>query len=177
MKLYYTFLLRIASIKILLIWLVFYVLALAFFMCPLQGLIINDSKSGLIDLMPFFNQVDFYEALSDYGNSGRMAYLDFWYYDFFYPLVYMVLMYSLLGLCFKRIKLPQEKGVFWMYIPIFAVLIDFAENVCFLNIINSYPEQNLTLFWLAFTFSTLKWLTVYSVVIRVALTFFKKKVA
>jgi hypothetical protein len=175
MKLYYTFLLRIASIKFLIFWLAVYAAALAFFMVPLQGLIINGSESGLIDLMPFFSKVDFYQALSDYGDAGRSAYLEFWYYDFLYPFVYMILMYTLMGLSFRRIDLLQDKGTYWMYIPLIAVLIDFAENLSFLTIINAYPEQNLAFFWLAFLFSSLKWLAVFAIVLRIVATLFKKK--
>lgn len=175
MKLYYTFWLRIASVKFLTVWLVVYACSLAFFMVPLQSLIINGFESGLIDLMPFFSKSSFYTALSDYGEQGRSAYLEFWYYDFFYPFVYMILMYTLMGLSFRRINLSIEKSVFWMYVPLFTLLIDFAENLSFLKIISAYPKQNATLFWLAFTFSSLKWLAVYAVVLRVVLTLFAKK--
>lgn len=175
MKLYYTFLLRIASVKFLTVWLVACACSLAFFMVPLQGLIIKGSESGLIDLMPFFSGSSFYTALSDYGLRGRSAYLEFWYYDFLYPFVYMILMYALMGLSFRRINVPLDKGVFWMYVPLFTLLIDFAENLSFLKIISAYPKQNATLFWLAFTFSSLKWLAVYAVVLRVVLTLFAKK--
>ena len=177
MKLYYTFLLRLASIRFLAVWLIVYACSLAFFMVPLQEKIINGSESGLIDLMPFFSESDFYQALENYSEIGRAAYLENWYYDFLYPLVYMVLMYTLIGLSFKRIKLPTDKGVFWMYIPLFAVLIDFAENLSFLSIIHSFPDQDPMLFWLAFTFSSLKWTAVFAGVIRVVLTFFKKNSA
>ena len=177
MKLYYTFLLRIASFKFLIFWLIIYASVLILFMVPLQGLIVNGSESGLIDLMPFFNKESFYQALENYGEVGRAAYLQYWYYDFLYPFVYMVLMYTLIGLMFNRIKLPTEKGTFWMYVPFFAVLIDFGENLSFLSIISAFPEQNPMLFWMAFTLSSLKWSAIYAVVIRLFLTLFKKKIA
>ena len=155
----------------------FYVTYFIAFMLPLKTNVENTSGSRLLDLMFLFNESDIYQTIENYGAFGRDYYLNFWYYDFIYPLINLVLFYLLIGIAFKRINLPLKKSRVWLLFPVITVLADFGENIGFLSLVHIYPNKVEDVFTAVLLLNTLKWFTISVLSVRILAAFFKKKTA
>ncbi len=94
--------------------------------------------------------------------------------DLFYPLLLALFLSSLL---FRLIKTDSKLGSIMLFIPFFAMIFDYSENICVILMITKSIEISETLVfissaftvlkgmltsvaWLAILIYTMKWLTV-----------------
>ena len=107
------------------------------------------------DLKLFHSNDSLMEYFDAWGPQGRLYYIRYQYRDFICPIIYSVFMSAIL------IRLIQPKYFnFWVIVPMFAMLFDFAENYFLRVLVYDYPNldpQNITN---ATVFSSLKWMTI-----------------
>jgi hypothetical protein len=110
-----------------------------------------------IDTNFSFNPNGIYNILQGYGESGRQFYLfQRWTFDFVWPMVYGFPIYLTLRLW--RGKVNSRLVIFLVYLPLMAMMLDYAENITFSIIILLYPNEWITLAYLGVGLSFLKWI-------------------
>ena len=115
-------------------------------------------RIGLPDMMFTYSPSSIYEKLTRFGADGRSAYGIFLErVDFLFPAVYglffvMVRTVGFSGL-FPNRPAPQKLSL----LPWFTTLFDYAENLCFLVMLRSYPEELPNLQKLANVCTLAKW--------------------
>jgi hypothetical protein len=115
-------------------------------------------RIGLPDMMFTYSPSSIYEKLTQFGADGRVAYGIFLErVDFLFPAVYglffvMVTTFSLSRLFPNRPALQKLS-----LLPLLITLFDYAENLCFLAMLRSYPAELPNFEKLANTFTLAKW--------------------
>ena len=144
-------------------------LLIAFFI--INGLM-NLGEGGIYDLWQLSGRLipdlNFYQTdeslnkmFSDWGAQGRLYYVKYQYRDFIYPIIYSVLLTGILIRLIRPVTIN-----FWVLIPSFAMLFDFAENYYLRVLVYDFPDFILNV-KLASIFSTLKWVTILFVFILI----------
>lgn len=110
-------------------------------------------ETGVIDLTIGFHPRKTLEMVADYGAEGRayVAKVESTI-DLVYPIIYAFLFAISLTLIYR--------GRTWFpIIPFITMIFDFAENLCIITLLNSYPESSYT--WAVFCeiFKLLKWIS------------------
>jgi hypothetical protein len=114
--------------------------------------------TGLPDMMFTYSPSSIYEKLTQFGADGRSAYRIFLLrVDFLFPAVYglFFVMVTTFGLSLLFPNRPALQKL--SLLPLFTTLFDYAENLCFLAILGSYPVESPNLEKLANAFTLAKW--------------------
>lgn len=122
--------------------------------------------TGIPDELYYYNFHQLYHLFDSYGNWGRSMYLRLQTIDMIYPIIYSLLLGSLLSLFYKRTRFD------WLILlPFFAMIFDYGENILLYINITQFPNMNLTLVHLAGLSTMLKWtlvmLSVFSLAIGI----------
>ncbi|MBN2639666.1 MAG: hypothetical protein JXR65_11350 [Bacteroidales bacterium] len=110
------------------------------------------SGSGIPDELYYYNYQQLHQVLKDYGATGRKMYLDLQWIDMIYPIVYSLLLGSLMALFYKH-----SRFVWLVLLPFFAIIFDYAENILLRIDVLNYPELNSFLVQMAAISTLLKW--------------------
>lgn len=105
---------------------------------------------GVMDLLQWYSPAVALEHLTAYTEPGRNLYLIAeWTADLIYPLVY--------GFMFAGIlyKLGAQS---WSNIPVYAILMDYTENVFITIMLTSFPKFSPTVAQVGSIFTSTKWL-------------------
>lgn len=106
----------------------------------------------LIDVLPRYGLKDVSELMVQYGSDGRQRYLvasAVW--DSLFVLSYVTLF---AGLIHRYLPLPRLKAL--AFLPIVAGLLDLAENVQIMVMLNQYPDLTALQVEIASLFTQLK---------------------
>ena len=110
-----------------------------------------------IDTNFSFNPNGIYNILQGYGENGRQFYLfQRWTFDFVWPMVYGFPIYLTLRLWLGKVN--SRLVIFLVYLPLMAMMLDYAENITFSIIILLYPNEWIILAYLGVGLSFLKWI-------------------
>ncbi len=107
------------------------------------------------DLSLYHSAEGLQDTLNSWGKQGRLYYLRYQYRDFIYPMIYSLLLVSIL----VRLIRPRYFN-FWAIIPFFAMFYDFAENYFLRVLVYDYPNFNSDDIIYASLFTFLKWFTI-----------------
>ena len=112
----------------------------------------------LFDLAPtgysYENAILLLEVL---GPEGRSVYQNLQLpMDFIYPALFAVTYSLLLTWVFSKGYASDSKIFYFAVIPFFGGLFDYLENICIIQMINSYPNVSHGLVNLSSTFTILK---------------------
>lgn len=151
---------RIASWKTLLLGLVLYIIFPAFILKNAEEQInaFAGETIGPIDLLMFeYNPEKILKMVATYGEEGRAYYAQGeMTADLAYPLVYAFLFGVILSLLYRN--KPYQPFRYVNLLPVLCMLLDFAENICIIYLLKSYPEQSLTIASVCLIFNNLKWI-------------------
>ncbi len=124
------------------------------------------------DMNIFHSNDSLMEYFDAWGAQGRLFYIRYQYRDFIYPIIYSVLMSAIL------IRLIQPKYFnFWVIVPMFAMLFDFAENYFLRVLVYDYPNLDPQNISYATVFSSLKWMTILFSLILILIAFSRRRIA
>jgi hypothetical protein len=127
----------------------------------LPAVAFNAVEMGLtqsIDTNFNFNPELIYSIIESYGETGRAFYLwQRWTFDLIWPMIYGLPLWLTLQLFLPMIKANQFKGLVWL--PLFAILFDYLENIIFTIVVISYPSNLIFLTYFGVFLSLLKWLS------------------
>ena len=115
-------------------------------------------RIGLPDMMLTYSPSTIYERHSQFGADGRSAYRIFLErVDFLFPAVYglFLVMVTTFGLSRLFPSSPALQKL--SLLPLLTTFFDYAENICFLAILRSYPAELPNLEKLANVFTLTKW--------------------
>lgn len=115
-------------------------------------------RIGLPDMMFTYAPSTIFVKLTRFGADGRSAYRIFLErVDFLFPAVYgfFFVMTTTLGLARLFPNRPTLQKL--SLLPLGASFFDFAENVCFLVLLKSYPRELPNTEKLANAFTLVKW--------------------
>lgn len=112
----------------------------------------------LLDMMPVgYDAIYVNQLLNNLGEEGRHAYL---YYqipwDMVYPVLFGVTYSLILAFFFKKLGKLESPLFNLCYLPLFAGLFDYFENIGIVLILNAYPDNLDILSQISNIFSLLK---------------------
>jgi hypothetical protein len=102
-----------------------------------------------------------YQMLDAAGDAGRQYHLVFELLDLFYIPVYVALLATTIAYTFRKLFGRSDRVVnavdLVLMVPLFAGLVDYAENAALLTLLARYPEQLPALAALAGALTSVKW--------------------
>ena len=108
------------------------------------------------DLLFYYSPVQLHDLFTHFGEAGITEYLTLQWIDMIYPLVYSLLISTLLFLAFKKLKWQGT-----IYLPFVAALFDYLENFSLRYIASSFPGFSNGVAHLAAFCTAWKWIFVY----------------
>jgi hypothetical protein len=112
----------------------------------------------LLDMLPTGYNADYVNSLLNaLGSDGRNAYLFQQIpLDFIYPCLFGVTYCLLFAFIIKKLD-KQDSFLFNLcFIPVFAGIFDYSENIGIIIMLKNYPDNSTTMSQLTNTFSILK---------------------
>lgn len=107
---------------------------------------------GMPDENVYYSYNQLYQLFNQYGASGRAMYLNLQWIDMFYPVVYSLLLGSLMAVLCKSSRFA------WMILlPLLAAVFDLTENILLRSIVQSFPVMNSSLVQVASMATFMKW--------------------
>ena len=99
-------------------------------------------RIGIPDMMLTYSPSTIYDKLTQFGPDGRSAYRAFLEkVDFIFPAVYGLFFVMATTFGFARL-FPNRPALQKLSLLLFATtFFDYAENVCFLAFLHSYPRE------------------------------------
>jgi len=108
-----------------------------------------------IDTNFSFDPAAIYRIVEAYGPSGRAYYIwQRWTFDLIWPLVYGLPLFSTLNRFIP--KLFRFRTVI-VFLPLFATILDYLENVTFTVLVSLFPTEIPLLAVVGVTISAFKW--------------------
>jgi hypothetical protein len=115
-------------------------------------------RIGLPDMMFAYSPSTIYEKLVLFGADGRSAYRIFLErVDFLFPAVYGLFFVTVTTFGFSPLFPNRPALQKLSLLPLLTTLFDYAENLCFLAILRSFPVELPNLEKLANVFTLAKW--------------------
>lgn len=111
---------------------------------------------GIPDALFFYSFKQLSIIFQSYGVDGKDIYLRLQLIDMFYPIIYSLLLGSLLYIQLKKTKLVKL-----VYLPFIAAIFDYSENILLRINLLDYPEMNKVWVDFAAISTFLKWSFVY----------------
>ncbi|WP_373552458.1 hypothetical protein [Haliscomenobacter sp.] len=119
-----------------------------------------------IDLsIPTWTPEQGYALLDSYGEAGRSLYLIIdLTADVVYPIIYGIAFALLLTFLVRKIA-PSNKWLPYLaFLPLLAVVFDYAENATIITMLNAYPEKLIGVAKLGGIFTLCKWVLVFATI-------------
>lgn len=111
------------------------------------------------DTSLWYSPDDLYAAAEAWGSDGRAAYVRARVtFDVIWPLVYGAFLLTTLAWVWARGTAPGTRWRWVALLPVVAVALDYAENICAAMVMARYPARTPVLAELAPLFTTGKWL-------------------
>lgn len=112
------------------------------------------------DTSLWYSPDDLYAAAEAWGQDGRSAYVHArWTFDVIWPLVYGTFLVTTLAWVWARGTAVGSRWRGVALLPVVAVALDYAENICAATVVARYPARTPVVAELAPLFTAGKWLT------------------
>ena len=151
----------LANRKYLLIFLLVFLSFPLYFFKNVQSRIdeLNGGATTAIDITFGFNPQRTLNAVAGYTDAARAFYARTeMTTDLVYPMVYAFLFGIILTMLFNGQSMVRAQ-----LLPFLSMLFDYAENICIVSLLYSYPQQSLYLATFCEIFKMLKWISLASV--------------
>ena len=160
MTAFINFLNRIANWKTLVFLLVIYVSFPAYWFKNAETTInkLAGKPVGPIDLTFGFNPTRTLQMVADYGPEARAYYARTELTtDLIYPIVYSFLLAVILTMLFRN--KPYKPFARVTLLPFLCLIFDYLENATIVTMLNTHPNQSMSMAVLCEVFKLLKWLS------------------
>ncbi|MFZ4544262.1 MAG: hypothetical protein ACOYOA_09455 [Saprospiraceae bacterium] len=154
---------RLANWKSLLIFLAIYISFPAYFLKNAEAKIneLSGKTIGVIDLTFGFNPQKTLDLVEGYTDAARAYYAQTeMTTDVAYPMVYAFLFSIIITMLFRGQSMVRAQ-----MLPFLTMLFDYAENICIVSLLNTYPQQSIYLATFCEIFKMLKWVSLGSIMI------------
>ncbi|WP_353081093.1 hypothetical protein [Tessaracoccus lapidicaptus] len=116
-------------------------------------------RYGAPDTSLWYSPDDLYAAAEAWGREGRAAYVDARVtFDVVWPMVYAAFLVTALAWVWARGTASGSRWRGVALLPVVAVALDYAENICAATVMARYPARTPVLAELAPFFTAGKWL-------------------
>lgn len=119
-----------------------------------------------IDLsIPTWTPEQGYHLIESYGEAGRSMYkvIDLTA-DVVYPIVYGFAFALLLTFLARKIAPNNQWLPYLAFLPLLAVLFDYAENAAIIALLSAYPERLIGVAKLGGVFTLFKWVLAFAAI-------------
>jgi len=107
---------------------------------------------GIPDSELYYSFTQLSMMFDKYGANGREAYLNLQWIDMLYPVVYSLLLGSILYFLYKRSRFQ------WVVlIPLFAAIFDYLENIMLRINVLTFPNMNDVMVSMSSIATFMKW--------------------
>jgi len=130
----------------------------------------EDTGKSILDIQFRYNIEKVTEFYSAYGEEGITTYNKIQIVDMFYPLVYSILLSSILYLLFAH-----SKTVAIILLPIVAAYFDYIENFLLFISSRSFPILNPAMIKISSFATSLKWSLIYISIVFIIIGLLRKK--
>lgn len=155
----------IASRKYLLIFLLVFLSFPFYFLKNVENKLneLNERTTTAIDITFGFSPQQTLDLVAGYTDAARAYYARTeMTTDLAYPLVYAFLFGIIITMLFSGQTLVRAQ-----LLPFLSMLFDYAENICIVSLLNTYPRQSIYLATLCEIFKMLKWISLASVLVLI----------
>ena len=153
------FFLKWATGRVIIINIIIYILYQFLVLIPVsEKMKLLNGQNRIFDLNLYLLNGSFKNDLVDYGEAGRVFYVNHIWIDFIYPLIYGFVFAIVLVFLSKEIKGSFYRKIF--ILPILTVFIDYLENLGFYLCIETFPNSSDALLSFTVAMNGLKWLLV-----------------
>jgi len=113
---------------------------------------------GVIDLTFGFDPARTLQMVADYGPEARAYYARTELTtDLIYPIVYSFLLAIILTMLFRN--KPYKPFAWVTLLPFVSLIFDYLENATIVTMLNTYPNQSMSVAVLCEVFKLAKWLS------------------
>ncbi len=157
------FILRISSWKSLLVFLLLYLFFSGYILKNAEKKIntLTGHAIGVIDLTFGFDPQKTLDMVAAYGEAARSYYSRIeMTTDLAYPVIYAFLFAIILGLIYRH-----TDSAWVTVLPFGNMLLDYAENIFIIGLLNTYPHQSVSLAVFCEIFKLLKWMVLGVIII------------
>ena len=130
----------------------------------------EDTGKAILDTQFKYKIEKVQEFFTAYGEEGLLTYNKIQIVDMFYPLIYSMLLSSILFLLFSH-----SKTVAIMLMPIIAAYFDYVENFLLFISTRTFPDLNPAMIKIASFATSLKWSLIYISLVFVIIGLLRKK--
>jgi len=128
------------------------------------------SKVSILDTKFSYNIEQVSELFTSYGEEGLITYNKLQLVDMFYPMVYSMLLSSILFLLFSH-----SRTVAVILLPIIAAYFDYVENILLFISTRTFPDLNYAMIKISSFATSLKWSLIYISVVFILIGLLRKK--
>jgi hypothetical protein len=109
----------------------------------------------------YYTRGELYQIAEDFGQEGRYYYLDSRItFDIIWPLVYAVFLINSISWILNKTIMEGSRLRLFNLTPLFAILLDYLENITNMVVMFRYPTPTDILASLAGIITSLKWIFV-----------------
>lgn len=174
MKALSTFFYQFSNWKTLVLLLVLYIAFPAYFLknAEIRMNTLSGKTLGPIDLTIGFTPSRTLQMVEEYGEAARAFYATIeMTTDVVYPIVYSCLFAVILSLLYYRKSYAPFAYV--NLFPFVSLVFDYLENITIITMLQSYPEQSMTVASFCEIFKMLKWFSFVVTVLLIIYGFLK----
>jgi len=133
------------------------------YMQLLMALVMNQHPQPIDLSIPTWTPDQGFALIESYGEAGRKLYRTIELTaDVVYPLVYGFA-FALLITFLVRKMAPTNKWLPYLaFLPLLGMLFDYAENVCIITLLSTYPQKLILIAQLGGIFTLFKWIFAFS---------------
>ncbi len=118
----------------------------------------NSAGADSPDLSFYYSPEELYQMAETYGEAGRQEYIRARFtFDLFWPIVYALFLVTSISWLTRRAFSP---GSFWQrtnLVPVWAMLLDYLENISTSLVMFRYPTRTPVVDFVAPLFTSIKW--------------------
>lgn len=129
-------------------------------------------KDNILDLKFSYSSEEIYRVFDAIGEPGRSYYIKGALIDYVYMIFYSLTLISVISFLLKNTGIRSNIKKYILFIPLLILFFDFFENLFILVMLKAYPERIYPLDVITPYFTTLKWISFFSVILVLFLLLF-----
>ncbi len=153
------------NVLILVILDLIFMLGVMPYMQLLMALVMNQHPQPIDLSIPTWAPDQGFALIESYGEAGRKLYRTIVLTaDVVYPLVYGFAFALLITFLVRKIAPTHQWLPYLAFLPLFAVVFDYAENLAIVTLLCTYPEKWVGVAKMGGVFTFFKWILVFATI-------------
>ena len=133
------------------------------YMQMLMALVMNQHAQPIDLSIPTWTPAQGFALIESYGDAGRKLYRTIELTaDVIYPLVYGFAFALLITFLVRKVAPSNKWMPYLAFLPLIAMLFDYAENLCIVSLLCTYPHKLMLIARLGGVFTLFKWVFAFA---------------